>query len=163
MVRYLLRTAPVVVRALLGADGRRISRITRRVRLDEIDPNRHMNQAVYAQVLELGRTDWVLRSRSWTRWRAERLLPVVAEQRIVYRRELAPLQRYAIDTRVVSVEGRLMWFEQHILVGDRVHARGESALIFIGPDGVLTPEQLSPHVDDLVESRLVVEDWRARA
>ena len=40
-------------------DGSLVSRISRRVWPTEIDTNLHMNQAVYAEVLELGRIDFV--------------------------------------------------------------------------------------------------------
>ncbi|MCB9679017.1 MAG: acyl-CoA thioesterase [Alphaproteobacteria bacterium] len=150
MVRYLARMFPVVLRAQLGRDGRLVSRITRRVRLSELDPNGHMNQAVYAQVFEMGRADWVVRSRAWERWRDAGLHPVVAEQRIVYRRELRPMTRYAIESRAVGIEGRLLRFGQTLTVGDRMHARCECGLLFIGPHGVLTGEALAPHLDGLL-------------
>jgi acyl-CoA thioesterase FadM len=162
MLGYLARTLPAALRARLGRDGRLVSRIERRVRLSEVDINGHMNQAAYAQVLELGRLDWVVRSGAWAAWRRDRIGPVVAEQRIVYRRELAPRQRYAIDTRVVRVEGRLLAFEGHILVGDRVHAKSEAKLIFVGPDGVLSPEAVEARCARYLVETLAVDDWRVR-
>jgi acyl-CoA thioesterase FadM len=160
MLGYLARTAPLIVRAALGRDGRTVSRIHRRVHPRQIDLNWHMNQAAYAEVMELGRTDWILRSNGWARWRDEGVHPVVAEQRIVYRRELKPLQRYTIDTRAVAIDGRLLVVQSHLIVGDRVHARNDTRLIFIGPDGVLAPDAVPPLCEALLTEALPVVDWR---
>jgi acyl-CoA thioesterase FadM len=163
MLSYLARTLPVAVRASLAKDGRLVSRIQRRVRLAEVDLNGHMNQAAYAQVLELGRTDWVIRSGAWAALRAERINAVVAEQRIVYRRELGPRQRYAIDTRAVAAEGRLLVFESHLLVGERVHAKAEAKLIFVGPDGVLPAAEVEERCAGFLIEPLAVDNWQLRA
>ena len=160
MLGYLGRTLPTVARAALGRDGRRISRISRRVRLGEIDTNLHMNQAVYAAVMELGRVDLAIRSGAWARWRARQAWPVVAEQRIVYRRELRLGAAYAVDSRAVAVEGRLLVLESHLVVGAQVHARGEVKLIFVGRGGVLAPAEVEALCGEFVAAPLAVEGWR---
>lgn len=160
MLAYLARSIPVAVRARLGRDGRLVSRIARRVRLSEIDLNGHMNQAAYAQVLELGRMDWVIRSGAWAALRGERINPVVAEQRILYRRELGPGQRYTIDTRAVALEGRLLAFESYLLVDARVHTKAQAKLIFVGADGVLPASTVERHCARFLTAPLAVEDWR---
>jgi acyl-CoA thioesterase FadM len=160
MLGYLMRTVPVLLRAQLGQDGRLVSRLQRRVWPHEIDLNRHMNQAVYAQIMELGRADWLLRSGAWGRWRAMGFNPIVAEQTLVYRRELGPLARYTLDTRAVRVEGRLLCFEHHALLGDRVAARGVVKLLFVGAQGVLPPESVPALCEGLLAQPLPITDWR---
>lgn len=160
MLRYLARTLSTAARARIFRDGRLISRTTRRVGLHQIDLNLHMNQAVYAEEMELSRTDWAIRSGAWKRWMAAGVKPVVAEQRIVYRRELEPLQRYTLDSRAVRLDGKLLRFETHLLVGERVHAKGEVALIFVGPGGVVREGALRPLVTPYLAEPLAVEDWR---
>jgi acyl-CoA thioesterase FadM len=132
------------------------------VRLSEIDINGHMNQAAYAQVLELGRMDWVIRSGAWAEFRRREIGAAVAEQRIVYRRELRPRQRYAIDTRAVRMDGRLLVFDALMTVGDRVHARSEAKLIFIGRDGVLSADEAAALGAPYLVEPATVEDWRLR-
>lgn len=161
MLQYLLRTLPTALRALRRrSDPQYISRLRRRVGVHEIDLNLHMNQAAYAQVMELGRTDWALASGAWASWRGQRILPVVAEQTLVYRRELGPLAAYQLDTRAVGQEGRLMVFETTLTVGDTVHARGTAKLIFSGPGGVMGEAEVRPLVAPYVVDRLAVRDWR---
>lgn len=160
MLSYLLRTLPVLVRARVGMDGSLVSNITRRVRLSEIDTNRHMNQAVYAQVFELGRVDWFVRSGAWHRFTSQGVYPVVAEQRLVYRRELAPFAKYSIDSRAVGVTGRLLELQSLLIVGDRVHTQCDVKLIFIGKEGVLSPDAVEALCAGLCTDPLVVQDWR---
>lgn len=160
MLGYLLRTAPVFVRALGRRDGSTVSRLHDRVRLSEVDPNLHMNQACYLQAIERGRGDLLIRSGAFGRWRDQGIKPVVADQSIVYRRELKPLQRYVVDSRATAVEGRLLRFEHAVLVGDRVHATSICHAIFIGPDGVLAPDAVPPICEDLLSEPLRIEDWR---
>lgn len=163
MLSYLLRTLPVLIRARVGMNGQLTSRITRRVHLGELDTNRHMNQAVYAQVFELGRVDWFVRSRAWHRFTEQGVHPVVAEQRIVYRRELAPFARYAIDSRAIAVSGRLLELQSLLLVGDRVHTQCDVKLIFIGKDGVLSADAVNDLCAGLTIDPLDVRDWRVES
>lgn len=161
MLSYLLRTGPVLLAA--RPDGRRVSVIHRRVWPSDLDINWHMNQAVYAQAFELGRADLALRSGVWRAWRQRGLNPVVADQRIVYRRELKLGQRYAVDSRAVGVDGRLVRFQGHLLVGERVHALGEASLLIVGPDGVLGADAVAEVAHELLTAPLRVVDWAVAA
>lgn len=158
MIAYLVRTASVLARALASSRAP-VSRRRMWVRLSDVDTNLHMNQAAYARVAELGRVDWLVRSGALRRWRAEGCNPVVAEQRIVYRRELAPFQRFDLDTRAVAIEGRLLCVTHHLLVGDRVHTAIELKLLLVGRDGVLSAERVEAACRDLLVPALVVKDW----
>lgn len=160
MIGYLSRFVPVALSALARPDPRRVSTLTRRVWPRQVDLLGHMNQAAYAEVLEWGRLDLLLRSGAWARWRRLGVHPVVAEQRIVYRRELKPWTRFQVDTRAVAMRGRLVLFEGHLVVGDRVHARGEVGLLFVGPEGVLSAEDTEPLLSELLTTPLGVDDWR---
>ncbi len=160
MLAYLARTLPVLAGAALSRERSRVSRIERRVRLRDIDLFGHMNQAVYAQVMELGRGDWLIRSGALGRWRGQGLSAMVAAQHIVYRRELKPLAAYTIDTRALELRGRLLRFQTLICVGRTVHARNDTDIIFVGPDGVLGPEQARAASEGLLAAALVLDDWR---
>lgn len=164
MIRYLARSLPVFLRAVASRRTTLVSRLERRVHLSELDVNVHMNQAVYAQVMELSRADWAIRSGAWSHWRAADVWPVVAEQHLVYRRELKLGQRYALDTRAVGVDGRLLVLETHLLVGDRVHARNVTKFIFTRPrpgggPTVSGPEDVLAQCTPFFHAPLAVRDW----
>ncbi len=162
MIGSLLRVLPVAARASMRRDGARISQIHRRVRPREIDINLHMNQAVYATIFELGRTDWAIRSGAWRTCREAGLTPMVADQTLIYRKELRTFQRYTVDTRAVALEGRLLVVEGHVLVGDRVHTVGRARLLFVGPNGVLKADEVERHCSGWLVEALPVEDWQVR-
>ena len=118
----LRRTLAVALRAL-RAERSLISRMPHRVRWSYIDLYRHMNYATYLEVMELGRVDWAVVSGAGRVSLREHSWPVVVGVDIQYRRELKAAQRFVVDTRLVGFEGRMALFEQHFLVGDRVHCR----------------------------------------
>ena len=160
MLRNSARMLPLIIRASLSREKTLVSRLRRRVHLSEIDFNMHMNQASYATVAEFGRTDWVFRSGLLARLWKSRCKPVVAEQRLVYRRELKPGQRYLIDTRATGFDGRLLQVDSVLRVDDRVHAVVYAKLITIGPRGVLGADAARELASAFVTDPLRVEDWR---
>lgn len=165
MFRYLARSAPVFLRGALARGTAPVSRMTRRVGLGDLDVNLHMNQAVYAQVMELSRADWALRSGAWRAWRAADVWPVVAEQHLTYRRELRLGQRYLLDSRAVAMDGRLLVIDTWLLVGDAVHARNVTKFIFTrppAPDGsrVCAPDEARAVSAPFLTAPLAVRDWR---
>ncbi len=154
------RMLPVFIRAALRRNTSLVSCLRRRVRLSESDINLHMNQASYARVAEFGRADWVIRSGLFARlWKA-RCKPLVAEQRLVYRRELKPGQRYCIDTRATGFEGRLLLVDSVLRVDEQVHAVVHAKLITIGPSGVLDADDVEALASPMITDPLRVEDWR---
>ena len=159
MLRLYARMVPVVLRARLKNDGALVSRLAQRVHLDQVDWNWHMNQSRYAEAMEMGRAHWMVRSGSWASWRKAGANPVVANQQLVYRRELKPWQRYVVETRAVGVDGRMLQLQGLILVGDRVHATSDVRLLFVGPDGVLSADAVAALCADRVIAPLGIENW----
>ena len=116
--------AAAMVRSLWSSPSA-VGRMPHRVRLAYLDSNLHMNYASYLEVMELGRWDWGMRNRVLGQWFRERLAPVVIHVDIRYRRELRPLQRFVEDTRLTSLQRRTGTFQQHLLVGNWVHAKAD--------------------------------------
>ena len=160
MISYLARTIPAYLRARAARDGAQVSRLPLRVWPSQIDINLHMNQSVFAKMLEVGRLDLVVRSGALKAWQEKGVNVVVAHQNITYRRELRLGTRYLLDTRPVALDGRLMLLDGYFLVGDRVHAMSRVGLLSVGPEGVLTAEQVAEMATPFLVDPLVVEDWR---
>ena len=163
MLGYAARVLPQYLAMRRRGPGGLISRLDRRVWIRELDFNRHMNQAVYLQNAEMGRTDWAIQCGAWDRWRGQGIANMVAEQRAVYRRELGPLERYTLDTRAVAVDGRLLVLQSYFLVGDRVHTLVEAKLLFAGPGGVLPAAEVPPLCEEYFVPPLRVEGWHVVA
>ncbi|MFT6144628.1 MAG: acyl-CoA thioesterase FadM [Myxococcota bacterium] len=160
MIGYFSRLLPVALKARFRASSSLVSRLPQRVSLRQIDLNRHMNQAQYPMVMELGRTDLLLGNDSWASWQAQGLNPVVAEQHLRYRRELKPWQKYVIDSRLVGVDGRFLVLEHYLLVGSAVHASGTVKLLVVGENGVLDADSVEQMGRPWCADPLVVENWQ---
>lgn len=156
----MARLGPVVARALVHPRTDGVSVLHRRVRIGDIDNNLHMNQAVYAEVFELGRAHWMVATGAWRRWRAAGANPMVARQTLTYRRELKPLQRYRVETRAVALDGRLVQLQGILAVEDRVHTLADVRLLLVGPDGVLGPDEVAAVATDALVAPARIEGWK---
>lgn len=146
------------LRAWLGSRSSP-SRFSHRVWPRYIDLNRHMNQAAYPEVMELARWDWIIRSGILAELVRARVSAVVASQSIVYRRELRPLQRFVVDTRVVGMRHRAIQLEQVFLVGTRVHTKATVELLPLSGGRVVAPERTQELLGTRVQPSLPIEDW----
>lgn len=86
----------------------------------DIDLNLHMTNSRYLALMDLGRTDLILRSGAWRAMRRERLGVVLAGSAMRFRRSLPPFSRFTLATRLVGWDERWMYVEQ----------------VFSGPQGV---------------------------
>lgn len=126
----IVRIAARVLRAS-RATTTPISRVRLRVRPADVDLNLHMNYAAYLEAMELARWDWFVRSGLASDFWRERLRPVVASLQIDYRKELAPLARYVVDTRLVGYDRRAIVMKQRFFVGDTLHAEATLSILIL--------------------------------
>ena len=61
--------------------------------------------------------------------------------------------------RPESGRGRLVVFESHLLVGERVHTLCEAKLLVLGEDGVLSPEATREACARWITDPLPVQNW----
>jgi acyl-CoA thioesterase FadM len=110
-----------------------------RVMPTDLDVLRHVNNGVYLSLLDLARTDLMIRSRLLGPLRARRWFPVVTAESIRFRRPLTLFQRFQVETRVLGWDDRSFYIEQRFLRGDDVVAAALVAGRFLGPDGSVAP------------------------
>ncbi len=89
-----------------------VSVLNQRVWPDELDINVHMNNAKYLAVMDLGRTDWIVRSGAWKLMRYEKMSPIVGGAMVRYRRSLKLFQPYLLKTRLLGWDERWLYIEQ---------------------------------------------------
>ncbi len=142
-----------MVRSLWSSPSK-VGRLHHRVRLAYLDSNLHMNYASYLEVMELGRWDWGMRNRVVVQWVRDGLAPVVAHVDIHYRRELRPFARFLVDTRLISVARRAATFQQHLLVGDKVHAKADIRFLLLREGRVADAQTLNRSMAEFVVPRL---------
>ncbi len=86
----------------------------------DLDLNLHMTNSRYLALMDLGRTDLILRSGTWAAMRREKLGVVLAGAAMRFRRPLSPFARFTLATRLLGWDERWLYVEQ----------------VFSGPQGV---------------------------
>lgn len=95
------------------------STITFRVWPNDLDLNGHLTNSRYFALMDAARYDMVIRSGTWAVWKANGWFPVVASQRIRFRRSLRPWVKYTIRTRTLG------WDERNLYIGQVFERNGE--------------------------------------
>lgn len=91
------------------------ARTTFRVNLADLDPLMHMNNGRYLSLLDLGRTDLMLRSGFWPVISERGWYPVVAGQTITYYRSLKLFERFEVHTEVMGADERWIYMHQRFV------------------------------------------------
>ncbi|WP_169251803.1 thioesterase family protein [Brevibacterium sp. 'Marine'] len=141
--------ARIVLRLLLS---RRRPSITKwensslplRVLPTEIDINFHVNNGMYLMMMDLGRFDALVRSGIWRTIRARRWTGVISDETISFRKSLKLGQRYSVESKIVGLDDRAVYFEHRIVSQGDVYARG------IVATRLLTQHRASVPLQDLV-------------
>jgi acyl-CoA thioesterase FadM len=96
---------------------RDVSRLTFRVWPHDLDTSLHMNNGRYWTLMDLGRTDMMIRSGLWRPILKTGWVPVVGSAQIRFRRELRPFRAFILETRILT------WSESHVVMEHRVMSR----------------------------------------
>ena len=114
-VLWLLVTAPFRPRipAPFG-----LSVLPFRVWPHDLDTSLHMNNGRYWSLMDLGRTDVMLRTGLWRAVLRHRWVPVVNGGMIRFRRELRAFQPFRLDTEI------LCWTQSWLVIEHRLVTRG---------------------------------------
>ena len=120
----LLRVAGIVFRNFFR---RRIalldpSQLQLRVWPNDIDLTRHLNDGRYLSFAGVGRIDLLMRTGILRMGMKRRWYPVVGSAMIRYRREIRPLARVTLRTRLLGWEEKWFYFEHRFEVKDALHA-----------------------------------------
>ena len=111
---WLLLTSPFRPRLEPLADP---SLLDFRVWPHDLDTSLHMNNGRYWSLMDLGRTDLMLRTGLWRAVLKHRWVPVVNAGMIRFRRELRPFRHFRIETAI------LCWTQSWLVIQHRVLSR----------------------------------------
>lgn len=95
-----------------------VSRLIMRVWPNDLDFNWHMNNGRYLTVMDLGRFDLILRNGLMKLMLKQKSVPILAAAKIRYRLPLAPLQKFALETRVIAWDEKWVFIEQRFIIVD---------------------------------------------
>lgn len=114
-----------------------------RVLPNDLDALFHVNNGVYLTLMDLGRTDLLLRSGAFSRVRKKGWYPVLAAETIRFKRSLNLWQRFTIRTRVVGWDERSIYLEQVFISNGSVVAKAVVDARFLAKKGGgVTPAEL---------------------
>lgn len=82
--------------------------------LSDCDMNLHVNSSRYIVYLEIARYDISLGCGLDRFCRANKFMPLVMGTKLTFRREIKPLQRFKVSSRVCAIDSRFIYFEQKI-------------------------------------------------
>ncbi|SDD01284.1 Acyl-CoA thioesterase FadM [Sanguibacter gelidistatuariae] len=110
-----------------------------RVRPGDLDIYLHMNNAVYLNLMDSGRSNLIadcggskpLAERGW--------YPVVAASTVTYKRSLTLFQPVEVTSRVLGWDPRIVYLEQVVTSRGQLSARGLVAGRFLAKDGSRIP------------------------
>ncbi len=83
-----------------------------RVLPNDLDTNLHMNNGRYLTIMDLGRTDALLRSGLVKKVISEKWMPVIAGVSMIYRRSLSPFEKYRLETHLIGWDEKWVYMEQ---------------------------------------------------
>ncbi|GJD93202.1 thioesterase family protein [Methylobacterium iners] len=95
-----------------------VSRLRFRVWPHDLDTSLHMNNGRYWTIMDLGRTDLMVRSGLWRAVLRQGWTPVVSAGQIRFRRELRPFQTFRLETRLRFWDERRFVMEHRMLMED---------------------------------------------
>ncbi len=101
----------------------------------DLDINLHMTNARYLSIMDLGRTDLLIRSGMLGLVKRERWLPVTGSIDIKFRRQLNPFQSYDLITRLLCWDEKWLYLEQRFESAQGVHAVTTVRGLFRGRGG----------------------------
>lgn len=141
-------------RARLAVDATSV--LSHRAWPSDVDLYLHVNNGRFLTLMDLGRTDWIIRTGIMRQLIRRRWQPVAGGAGIRFRRSINLLRRYQLHTRLIWWDERWCYFEQTFIRrahGD-VSARAFAKIAFLTRDG----STVSPHV--VMESAGFTDDVR---
>ncbi|WP_104091034.1 thioesterase family protein [Arthrobacter sp. GMC3] len=107
------------------------SSLPMRVWPTDVDVALHISNGVYFSLMDLGRIDLMLRAGTWQQILRRGWRMVVAMETITFRKSLKLWQRYSIETRMVGMDKRAVYFEQRMVCHGEIYATATVAVRFV--------------------------------
>ena len=118
------------------------SSVSLRVLPTDIDIAMHVNNGMYFSLMDLGRFDLMVRSGTWQKMRRRGWTPVAAGETIAFRRSLQLWQRYTIETRIIGLDAKAIYFEQRMVVEGEIYARAYIATRLVSKGGPVSQAEI---------------------
>ncbi len=144
-MNLIFRMLWVVIRSFVTpkpADMTQIHRLRLKVFPNDLDTNFHVNNGRYLTLLDLGRLDLLLRAGLFFPFVRRGWKPVVASVSLRFKRSLKIFETFEIQTRLVSWDKTWLYFEQKMLVENKLACHILIKGVILGPKGKIPSEVL---------------------
>jgi len=130
-----------------------------RVLPNDLDVLGHVNNGVYLTMMDLARTDLLLRSNSFHAIRKNGWYPVLAGETIRFKRSLKLGQQFIIRTKVVGWDEQSVYLEQLFIRNNEFVARAVVDARFLSKrGGKVSPQQLLEFLQ-ITDEAPAIPDW----
>lgn len=147
-MNLIFRLIRVVIQAFRGEklDFFETSIVTFRVGLFDLDMNWHMTNSRYQSLMDLGRTDLLIRTgmarKTWGKgWGS-----VLGAATLRWRRGLRPYQRFDLHTHVLGWDDKWFYLDQKFISEGHILAHGIVKAVFVGKEGTVPAPKLVEYV-----------------
>lgn len=131
-----------------------------RVWPNDLDIFFHVNNGVYLTLMDLGRTDMMLRSGVFNVVRSKGWYPVVAAETIRFQRSLKLFQKFSIRTEVVGWDDKSIYMEQVFSSKDKQIAIAALNVRFLKKSGgKVSPADLLGLLGEQFEDQPDLPEW----
>ena len=143
-------------------DPHDVGRIRLRVLPTDLDTLRHVNNGIYLSLMDLGRTDLLVRSGIYATFNRLGYYPVVSNETVSFRRSLQPWQRFVLETRIVGYDAKAIFVEQRFVVEGEIYAVGFIRARFLKKTGgTVTVAELAD-ATGIDPTQVPVPEWLVR-
>ena len=123
-----------------------------RVLPNDLDINMHMNNGRYLTIMDLGRVDLLMRSGMFYKIRKRGWMAVLGSTTIRYRRPLAPLQKFTLETSLTGWNDKWFYLEQKFIITSG-KKKGDIAAYAIVKGAFLNPDiGKAEQVEDVMQA-----------
>lgn len=139
------------------------SSLPMRVLPSDIDIAMHVNNGMYFSLMDLGRFDLMARSGTWRRMRQLGWTPVAAGETIAFRKSLQLWQQYTIESKIIGMDAKAIYFEQRMVVDGEIFARAHIATRLVSKGKPVSQEEILREFDEPpadLELPEWIHDWR---
>lgn len=113
-----------------------------RVLPTDVDIAVHVNNGMYFSLMDLGRFDLMVRSGVFKKMRRRGWSPVAAGETISFRKSLQLWQRYTIETRIIGLDAKAIYFEQRMVADGEIYARAHIATRLVSKGRPVSQEEI---------------------
>ncbi|MCC9621074.1 thioesterase family protein [Thalassospira sp. MA62] len=108
----------------------------------DLDINVHMTNSRYFALMDLGRTELIIRNGIARQMFKRKWQPVISGSTMRFKRAIKPFQAFDLETRTLYWDDKGFYLEQRFVTGGKTLALGVVKAVFVGPDGIVAPTEI---------------------